>query len=208
MRRDSIAKQSVINCQPMMRTFTCLCFLIVFPLALVAQSGLNPQDLAKLQSIGEAQISPDATHIIYTIVHNDRPGAPYSETWLMDVASGKSVRLGDENTSANGARWSPDGKWIAYAGSVGGKTGIVVAKADGTAQELIAATQATNHPTPSAGERMTWSPDGKRIAFVSAVPGPETNDPSGDPVVITRYLYKPTASNGPVKFNDNRRSHL
>jgi dipeptidyl aminopeptidase/acylaminoacyl peptidase len=173
-----------------------------------AQSALKPQDLAQLQSVGEAQISPDGSHIIYTVVHNDRSGAPYSQAWVMDAATGKSTRLGDEKGSANGARWSPDGKSIAYFGSVGDKSGLVVAKADGSSPEFIATNQGTNHPTPSAGERMTWSPDAKKIAFISAAAGPETNDPSGDPVVITRYLYKPTASNGPVRFNDNRRSHL
>jgi dipeptidyl aminopeptidase/acylaminoacyl peptidase len=173
-----------------------------------AQAGLKPQDLSQLQSVGEAEISPDGTHIIYTVTHNDRSGAPYSQAWLMDVASGKSVRLGDDKGSANGARWSPDGKLIAYFGSVGDKSGLVVAKGDGTSPEFIATNQGTNHPTPSTGERLTWSPDGKKIAFVSAAPGPETDDPSGDPVVVRRYLYKPTASNGPVRFNDNRRSHV
>ena len=50
--------------------------------------------------------------------------------------------------------------------------------------------------------------DGKRIAFVSATPGPETDDANGDPMVITRYLYKPTASEGLTRFNDNRRLHI
>ena len=54
----------------------------------------------------------------------------------------------------------------------------------------------------------SWSPDGKRLAFVSATPGPETADASGDPVVITRYLYKPDAAEGMTRFNDNRRLHL
>ena len=30
----------------------------------------------------------------------------------------------------------------------------------------------------------------------------------GDPVVITRYLYKPAASEGLTRFNDNRRLHI
>ena len=38
--------------------------------------------------------------------------------------------------------------------------------------------------------------------------GPETADAIGDPVVITRYLYKPDASEGMTHFNDNRRLHL
>ncbi|HWF84799.1 MAG TPA: S9 family peptidase, partial [Vicinamibacterales bacterium] len=55
---------------------------------------------------------------------------------------------------------------------------------------------------------VAWSPDSKRIAFVSSVPGPETADATGDPIVITRYLYKPDAAEGMTHFNDNRRLHL
>ena len=128
--------------------------------------------------------------------------------WIFDVATGKSTRLGDEKGSAGGALWSPDGKSIAYFGNVADKAGVVVAKADGTSPVVVASNEGTNHPMPSTGERMSWSPDGKKIAFVSATPGPETDDPSGDPVVVTRYLYKPTASNGASRFNDNRRSHV
>ena len=46
------------------------------------------------------------------------------------------------------------------------------------------------------------------IAFVSATPGPETELATGDPVVITRYLYKPDAAEGNTRFNDNRRRHI
>ncbi len=66
----------------------------------------------------------------------------------------------------------------------------------------------TNAPLPGAGKSVAWSPDGRRIAFVSSTPGPETADATGDPVVITRYLYKPDASEGMTHFNDNRRLHL
>ena len=111
---------------------------LLFPTWVFAQSGWIAQDLAKLQSVGEAQISPDGSHIIYTVVHNDRPGTPYSEAWVMDVASGKSIKLGE----ANGARWSPDGKRIAYFGNTGGKSGLVIAKADATSPEFIAASRA------------------------------------------------------------------
>ncbi|HEV2447303.1 MAG TPA: prolyl oligopeptidase family serine peptidase, partial [Candidatus Sulfopaludibacter sp.] len=50
--------------------------------------------------------------------------------------------------------------------------------------------------------------DAKQIAYVSAQPGPETADATGDPVVITRYLYKPTATEGNSHFNDNKRLHI
>jgi len=41
---------------------------------------------------------------------------------------------------------------------------------------------------------VTWSPDGKQLAFISSTPGPEAAEAAGDPVVITRYLYKPDAA--------------
>ena len=47
-----------------------------------------------------------------------------------------------------------------------------------------------------------------RSAFISATPGPETADASGDPMVITRYMYKPDAGEGFTHFNDNRRLHI
>ena len=46
------------------------------------------------------------------------------------------------------------------------------------------------------------------VNTVSGVPGPETEDATGDPVVITRYLYKPTAREGLTRFNDNKRLHV
>lgn len=185
-----------------------LLLLAFLPAFASAQTGLQPQDLFQLQSVRESEISPDGTRIVYTVTHNDRPGAPYSVAWVMDVATGKSTRLGDEKGTAGGARWSPDGKAIAYFGRVGEQSGLVVAKADGAMPVFIATSQDTNHPTPSTGEGMTWSPDSKKIAFLSATAGPEADDPSGDPVVVSRYLYKPTASNGASRFNDNKRSHI
>src|SRR5262245_31545135 len=112
----------------MKRLLIFFAFLLAWSVTAFAQRGLKPQDLYQLQSVGEAQMSPDGTHIIYTVVHSDRPGAPYSVAWLMDVETGKSSRLGGESGSASGSRWSPDGKSIAYVGSVDDKSGLVVAK--------------------------------------------------------------------------------
>lgn len=176
---------------------------------LAAQPGvLESKDLYRLRSVGEVQISRDGERIAYVVDTRDQPGRPPSQVHVLDLASGKSIRLGDGKSSSSGPRWSPDGKKIAYFGNLGSESGLMVAGPDGAGAVFLAPVQGTNHPLPSSGEWLSWSPDGRQIAFVSASPGPETAEATGDPVVITRYLYKPTASEGMTRFNDNRRLHL
>ena len=164
-------------------------------------------DLHRLRSVGDVQISPDGRRIAYSVRTSDRPGRPASEVWVMDVATGALSKLGGEDGLAAGPRWSPDGREIAYFGVAEGRSGLVVSRADGSKATFLAPITGTNHPLPSAGERLAWAPDGNRIAFVSATDGPE-DEANGDPMVITRYLYKPTASEGMTRFNDNRRVHV
>ncbi len=162
----------------------------------------------RLRSVGDARLSPDESHIAYTVSMNDRPGRPWAQIWILDVATQKSVRIGGEKEGSSHPRWSPDGKMIAFTGGEGTQHGLLYVRADGSGQTFLAATSGTNSPLPGQGEEFTWSPDSKGIAYVSASPGPETQAASGDPMVITRYLYKPTAGEGLTHFNDNKRLHL
>ena len=165
---------------------------------------LQPADFYKLQSVGDVQLSPTGADLAYSVISNERPGRPTSSTWLRDMATGEAVEL--ENGSS--PRWSPDGRSIAYFGRTEEGAGLIVATRRGEAERLIAPVDATNHPLPSSGQSVAWSPDGRAIAFVSATPGPESDSADGDPMVITRYLYKPTATEGLTRFNDNKRLHV
>lgn len=187
--------------------FTAVAMAIAAVLTTSAQvkTGLASADLYKLQSVGDVQASPDGVHVAYSVQSSDRPGRPYSRLWMMSLATGKSWRIGGD--SASGPVWSPDGKLVAFSGREGERSGLITAAPDGSLLTLVAPIETTNHPLPSSGDRFAWSPDGKQIAFISATPGPEA-DANGDPMVITRYLYKPTASEGLTRFNDNRRLHI
>jgi len=171
-------------------------------------SGLQSSDLLKLRSVTAVQLSPDGTRVAYVVDNNDGPGRPYGQLSVMTLTDGKSVRFGVEKESSGDPQWSPDGQWIAYRGRASGKSGLVIAKPDGTGVRLLADVNGTNAPLPGSSTSAAWSPDGRRIAFVNATPGPETADANGDPTVITRYLYKPDAAEGTTRFNDNRRLHL
>jgi len=48
----------------------------------------------------------------------------------------------------------------------------------------------------NTGPTLSWSPDSIALAFVYATAGPEPADATGGPILITRFLYKPTASEG------------
>jgi dipeptidyl aminopeptidase/acylaminoacyl peptidase len=192
----------------MTRLFITAIAVCVLPLAASAQKpGIEPSDVTRLRSVGDVDISSDGKHVVYAVSNSDRPGRPYSQVWLLDVGSGQSRRLGGDKDTATDPHFSPDGRRLAYIGRVDAGAGLIVAQADGSSPELIAPVTGTNHPLPSSGDRLTWSPDGARLAFISATPGPEL-DADGDPAVITRYLYKPTASEGDTRANDNRRIHI
>lgn len=183
-------------------------FLLALGLASGQTRGFESADLLKTRSIGDVQWSPDAARIAYTVSNNDGPRRPYSQLWIMTASSGKSIRLAAGQESSSGPEWSPDGQWIAYQGHAGGKEGLVIARPDGSGVRFLAPLESTNSPLPTMGKRIAWSPDSRRIAFVSAVPGPETAEATGDPIVIRRYLYKPDAEEGLSHFNDNKRLHI
>ena len=176
--------------------------------AVLAQTRLQSGDLLKLRSVSSVAVSPDGSRVAYTVDNNDGPGRPYGQLWVMTVADGKTVRVGGERDSSGNPVWSADGRSLAYRGRVGDKTGLVVSRPDGSGARFLAEMTGTNAPLPGSGATIAWSPDGKGIAFVSSVAGPETANATGDPIVITRYLYKPDAAEGLTHFNDNRRLHL
>ena len=134
--------------------------------------GLQSGDLTRLRNVGQVALSPDGRTVAYTVVMRDQPGRPYGQLWVADIATQRATRLGGDKMHASQAHWSPDGQWIAYEGGDGQQSGLWIVHPDGSAATFLAQTEGSNSPLPGQGETISWSPDSKQIAYVSATPGP------------------------------------
>lgn len=184
--------------------------IVLLPLLALSAfaAGFQSTDGLKIRSIGTVRLSPDAGKIAYTVTRNDTPGRSLGQLFVMTIATGQSVAFSEGTDASGDPVWSPDGKWIAYSGRIATQRGLIIARPDATEKKFLTALEGTNSPLPTTGAHIAWSPDSGRIAFVTAQPGPETADATGDPIVITRYLYKPDLSEGNTRFNDNKRLHI
>jgi dipeptidyl aminopeptidase/acylaminoacyl peptidase len=152
--------------------FICLLCLILFcawPVVAQSKRGFQPADLYALRDVSDAQISPDGSRVVYTIseVSPDHRRT-ISHLWLVPTAGGEPKRLTSDEASESTARWSPDGRLIAFYSDRDKQNGLWVVNADGTAPQLVAHIARTNFFLTKAGESFTWSPDSKRIAFLSS----------------------------------------
>jgi Tol biopolymer transport system component len=80
--------------------------------------------------------------------------------YLMDPDGSNIVRLTDGPGAESDARWSPDGRRIAFTGWPETGMDIYVMDADGSNLRRL-----TDHP--GYDREPSWSPDGRRIAFTS-----------------------------------------
>jgi dipeptidyl aminopeptidase/acylaminoacyl peptidase len=87
----------------------------------------------------------------------DQPGP--SDIWIWSAADGHEVQLTRMNARVGSLSWSPDGKWIAFSGGIGGNYDIwKVAVPSG---EIVRLTSDPRYEvTP------VWSPDGQSILYV------------------------------------------
>ena len=140
-------------------------------LTVVAQAprGFLPADLSAIKNVGDAQVSPDGTTIVYSISEttSDRSGV-ISRLWIIPTAGGEPKRLMPGNANESTPRWSPDGKWIAFYSNRDGRDGLWVVPAAGGEPKLATRLVRTNFYLTHAGESFTWAPDSKRLAFLSS----------------------------------------
>ena len=198
-----------------------------------SRRAMVPADILRIANVSDAQISPNGEWIVYTVSTTDgdtnrstlwlarapaepdrnppttRP-APTTRETDQDrdgpEVSSQPTQLLPSSWSASTPRWAPDSSQIAFLAARDRETGIWVTDINKSAPKLIAPIQNTNFFITYAGESFDWSPDSRRIAYISA--SEEMRDTAAaskpnDPHVVDRIQYKSRTS-----FSDNKRTHV
>ncbi len=140
-----------------------IALLHLFSLQLLAQKTFQLNDLEKLYTLTDPQISPDGKSILIVVSKPDtatNKNKPF--IYKVDVATGAKQQLTFERTSVSYPRWSPSGNAIAFiASDVAGKGQLFVLSMNvGEAKKITS--------SPTGVNQFAWSPDGNTIAFTQA----------------------------------------
>jgi dipeptidyl aminopeptidase/acylaminoacyl peptidase len=140
---------------------------LVAPLApadMPEASRLHSIDVFQLELADDIQISPDGSRIVYVRMSYDiMSDRPRRNLWLVNSDGTNNRPLRSEAKNFTSPRWSPDGARLAYVSAAEGSPQLYVRWMDSGQTALL--TNLTQGP-----EAITWSPDGKWIAFSQFVP--------------------------------------
>ncbi len=143
---------------------SCLAVAAAVSVALATAGAQQPRtitfdDFEAVRGVGDPQPSPDGKLILYSVRTTDvSANTRSSHTYVVPAAGGSARAFPGPDVSATEARWSPDGKRVAYV--AGGQ--LWVADVNGGARK-----QLTDLNGGATGP--IWSPNGDQIAFTSAV---------------------------------------
>ena len=174
-----------------------------------AKRAITFKDLISLHRLSEPQISPDGKWIAYSVATPDvEANHSVRDIWVVPAAGGGEARQITRGGSDTRARWSPDGKKLAFISGRSGTPQIYWIALEGGE-----ATRLTSLSTGADNE--LWSPDGKAVAFVSSV-YPDCRDDACDAArdaakeksKVKARVYEKLLYRHWTEWWDGKRSHL
>lgn len=150
---------------------TVMAFLIAVSGAALAAESPRPftvDDLLRVPRVSDVQLAPDGRTVAYTVATpNVSTNETESNLWIVDTKLGVSTQL-TYTGKDRAARWSPDGKRIAFLSRRDSKSQVYVLPLAGGEARAI-----TRMPVDVETHR--WAPDGRTVV-VSAVVNPDCRD--------------------------------
>ena len=120
-------------------------------------------DLAGVPRLLDPQLAPNGKSVIYTLTRADwQANRAVGQIWRQAIGGGSPVQLTTQDGGATTARWSPDGRTIAFVarGSDGNQQLFLQPAAGGDARPL------TQHATSVS--QPSWAPDSAALYFVAS----------------------------------------
>ena len=109
-------------------------------------------------------LSPDGQRVVYS---SNRSGR--WDLYVLNLVDGQVTRLTDTPEYEGAPRWSPDGLWLVYERYIGSDTGgsldIFIQPVDGSQPPFQLTDDIASDHSPD------WSPQGRKIAFISTRSG-------------------------------------
>lgn len=132
--------------------------------------------------MADPAVAPDGRSVTVTVTTVDVDANRYrSAIWLVptSAADGPARRITAGEEADSGARWSPDGRRIAFVRAIKQDDG------QATSQLLVLPMEGPGEPVCVTTARdgiaaLDWSPDGERLAWCARVRGPDHADKDAD----------------------------
>src|SRR5689334_18560928 len=83
-------------------------------IAALSAAPLTPEQTLDRRSIGDLELSPDGTRLVFTVTEPPKGASRARAVWLIDLAGGQLRQLTFSGKSDGSPRWSPDGTSIAF----------------------------------------------------------------------------------------------
>lgn len=132
------------------------------------------EEVMSLQSVYNAQISPNGNHVLFQTRSVDWKENRYdAEIWISKNGEAPFQLTNSLNKSNNSPKWSPSGEWIAFLSAREEHNQIWAIRLAGGEPFRVTLTE-------KSISSFEWSPDGKQIAFIQAEDKSEQEDKRKD----------------------------
>ena len=128
--------------------------------------------LVALACLALGQEAQEARLMRFPDIYKDKVVFMYGgDLWLASTSGGAARRITTNPGRELFPKFSPDGKWIAFTGQYDGNFNVYVMPAEGGQPKQLTFYQGSAHPLNDRmgihDEVVTWTPDSKRIVFLS-----------------------------------------